>query len=371
MQKPIDVIIIGAGIAGVSAGAQLARYCNVLILEKESAPGYHATGRSAAAFAPAYGNEVVRNLTAAAEQFYTKPPEGFSDVPLLKARDSIFIANHEQQHALASTLGESKHLQKLTPKELVDRVPVLDDTSIYGGAIDTTSGDLDVDAILQGFLRQFLSNGGQIESQAEVSQISRKDKLWEVTCNDKHYTAPTIINAAGAWVDNIAQLAGLAPLSISPYRRSALLIDAPAGMDITNWPLIIDIDENFYFKPEAGHLLISPADETPSEPCDAFPDDLDLAIAIDRVQAISHIEVTKINHSWAGLRTFAQDKTFVVGFEPTQPGFFWLAGQGGYGVQSAPALADVTCHLICGSNNIISDAYRDMHLADISPERFR
>lgn len=371
MPQVFDVIIIGAGIAGVSAAAQLSKYCKVLMLEKESAAGYHATGRSAAAFAPAYGNEVVRNLTAAAEKFYTTPPDGFSEPALLVPRDSVFIANQNQAPALTATLNESSHLVSLSSVELVRRVPLLNGASIKGGAIDTTSGDLDVDAILQGFLRRFRNNGGQLVFNKEVRQLARKNALWQVSCDDDIFTAPTIVNAAGAWADQIATLAGANPVSVRPYRRSALLVDAPKDMDIKDWPLVIDVEENFYFKPEAGQLLISPADETLSEPCDAFPDDIDLAIAIDKVQSISHLEVSKINHSWAGLRTFAKDKTFVLGFDPTLPGFFWLAGQGGYGVQSAPTLADITCHLICGSNDIITDFYRDMHLSDISPARFQ
>ncbi|MFT6435342.1 MAG: D-arginine dehydrogenase [Candidatus Azotimanducaceae bacterium] len=371
MQQAFDVIVIGAGIAGVSAAAQLSSYCKVLVLERESAAGYHATGRSAAAFAPAYGNEVVRNLTAAAEKFYTQPPEGFSEYALLTPRDSVFIANHNQQSVLSSMLIESSHLASLTSAELVTRVPILNSAKLQGGAIDTTSGDLDVDAILQGFLRRFRNNGGQLVFNREVLQLARKNAVWQVSCDDGIFTAPTVVNAAGAWADHIATLAGANAVSVIPYRRSALLVDAPAEMDIKDWPLIIDAEENFYFKPEAGQLLISPADETESEACDAFPDDIDLAVAIDKVQSISHLEVSKINHSWAGLRTFAKDKTFVLGFDPTLSGFFWLAGQGGYGVQSAPTLADITCHLICGSNDIITDFCRDMHLSDISPERFQ
>ncbi len=371
MAKTADVIIIGGGIAGVSAAAQLSQYCSVLILEKEQTTGYHAAGRSAPAFAPAYGSEVVRNLTAASESFYKSPPDGFTEAPLLKTRDSVFIAGHNQKHSLATMLAESEHLTQLTSDELVQRVPLLDGTHIHGGAIDCTSGDLDVDAILQGFLRQFRVNGGEVICDAEVQRIDWRDKVWNLATNNGEYSAPTLVNAAGAWADGVAELAGISPLSIQPFRRSALLVDAPKNMQINDWPLIIDVDENFYFKPEAGQLLISPADDTPFEPCEAYPDDIDLAIAIDKVQQISHLEVAKINHSWAGLRTFARDKTFVLGYEPNHKGFFWLAGQGGYGVQSAPALADITCHLICGSSNIITEEYREKHLSDISPERFR
>jgi len=371
MSKQSDVIIIGGGIAGISAGAQLSQYCDVTILEKERTTGYHATGRSAAAFAPAYGNEVVRNLTSASESFYRSPPDGFTEVTLLKPRDGVFIASHDQQHSLANMLSHSSHLDELSADELVQRVPIIDSAQIYGGALDCTGGDLDVDAIVQGFLRQFRSNKGKLACNAEMQHITRQHGHWHLTTPEAEYTAPIIVNAAGAWADEVAMMAGISPVSMTPFRRSALLVDAPPEIDITDWPLVIDVDENFYFKPEAGQLLISPADETPIGPCDAYTDEMDLAIAIDRVQKISQLEVSKINHSWAGLRTFASDKTFVLGYEPGQEGFFWLAGQGGYGVQSAPALADITCHLICGSNNIITKQHREKHLLDISPARFR
>lgn len=371
MSKKAEVIIIGGGIAGISAGAQISRHCDVTIVEKESTMGFHATGRSAAVFAPAYGNQVVRNLTVASENFYRSPHNSFTEVPLLKPRDGIFVASHNQQRSLTNMLRDSSHLSELSANELVHRVPIIDGSKVHSGALDSTSGDLDVDAILQGFMRQFRSNGGKLVLGAEVQSITRQRGLWHFTTPTDEYTAPTLVNAAGAWADEVAIMAGVLPLSLTPLRRSALLVDAPPNMDITDWPLVIDVDENFYFKPEAGQLLISPADETPFVPCDAYPDEMDLAVAIDRVQKISQLSVSKINHSWAGLRTFSPDKTFVLGYEPDHEGFFWLAGQGGYGVQSAPALADIACHLICGSNSIVSKHDRDQHLEDLSPQRFR
>jgi len=371
MDKEQEVIVIGAGIAGISAAAQLACYCKVTLLERESAAGYHATGRSAATFAPAYGNEVVRNLTAASEAFYTTPPHGFTNTKLINQRDAVFLANQSQGDALEKMLSDSAHLTRISTGELLQRLPFLDREKILGGAIDHSGGDLDVDAILQGFLRQFRNEGGLIFFNAEVRKITKVEDSWQVETDNESYSAPVVVNAAGAWADDIAILAGVPEISITPMRRSALLVDPPQNMDMSDWPFVIDVEENFYFKPEAGQLLISPADETPSAPCDAFPDDMDLAIAIDKVQGICHLEVNKINHSWAGLRSFASDRTFVCGFEPSHPGFFWLAGQGGYGVQSAPAMADIACYLISGSNNIISDTQRDLNLADISPSRFR
>lgn len=217
------------------------------------------------------------------------------------------------------------------------------------GLLDETGGDLDVDAILQGFLRRLRERGGELYPRSEVQGISRSDGLWKVTCDNETLTAPILVNAAGAWVDEIAALAGLGPLGLRPKRRTAMLMDAPEGRDITDWPLMVNVEEEFYFKPDAGALLLSPADETPSPACDAQPEELDVALAVDRFETATGLEVSRVTHRWAGLRTFAPDKTFVVGFDPRAEGFFWLAGQGGYGVQTSPGMAQLATSLITGS----------------------
>lgn len=357
-----DFIVIGGGIAGASIAARLAEDAEVILLEAESRPGYHSTGRSAAYFAPAYGNAVVRNLTAPGDRFFHEPPAGFSEAPLIRDRAALFVARDDQQASVDDMLKENPDLRQLAGSELNGRVPILRPDEITMGLLDVRGGDLDVDAILQGYLRQFRKAGGRIFTGTRVQSIAAGNDLqrWKV---NEAFSAPVIINAAGAWADVVATAAGLAPLGLQPMRRTAFLVDAPdsAGTDIDSWPLTVGIDEDFYFKPDAGHLLISPADETPSVPCDAQPEEIDIAIAIDRVQRVTHLDVSHVRHRWAGLRTFAPDKSFVIGFDPRAAGFFWLAGQGGYGVQSAPGVSALAQHLLTGATP--ADGFQDVTLS--------
>jgi len=378
MSNKSDVIIIGAGIAGTSMAAQLSNHCKVHLLEMEKHPGYHATGRSAAYYAPSYGNKTVRAITVASEQFFRQTGTAFSESKLLKPRSTVFVATKDQQANFDAFINLNPKLAVLNSRELKAIVPSLKTNVLTSGALDVIGGDLNVDAILQGFLRQFLKQDGKIFPQTKIIDLSYKKGQWLASSQDQTFTAPIIVNAAGAWADGIAELAGLSGLGIQAFRRTAILVDAPlinsslineVG-DVSNWPLVVDVDEQFYFKPDAGQLLLSPADETPSSPCDAFADELDMAIVIDRVQQVLDIEVNKINHHWAGLRSFSPDKTFVVGLDPRSKGFFWLAGQGGYGVQTCPALADIAACQISGSHNIVSEEDAYLHNEAMRPDRF-
>ena len=341
-----DVIVIGAGIAGASAAAELAADARVLLLEAETQPGYHATGRSAAYFAAAYGNRVVRGLTAPCEAFYRDPPPGFSDVPLLIPRDCLFFGRADQAASLEAMRRDYPALEILTADEVRRRVPLFRDGYLHGGLREPRGGDLDVDAILQAYLRLFRQRGGTVLCNHRVIALERSGGAWQVTTATGSCSAPLLVDAAGAWADPVAALAGLGPLDIRPLRRTALTLDPPDGVDIRDWPNMIDADEDFYFKPEAGRILVSPADETPSEPCDAQPEDFDVAVGVDRFERATGMDVRRICSSWAGLRSFAPDRSFVAGFDPRCEGFFWLAGQGGYGIQSAPALAQLSRHLL-------------------------
>lgn len=369
MDKQFDVIVIGAGIAGASAASEIAADASVLLLDMESAPGYHATGRSAAYFAPAYGNATVRNLTAASTTFYYEPPAGFSDVPLLRPRKALFVGRSSQVDSIAAMQQENPALQYQDGDAVVLRVPIIDPGVIDRGLLDPVGGDLDVDAILQGYLRAFRERGGELLASAGVTDMAFEQGQWHIATPQHTATSPYIINAAGAWADNVASLAGLAPLGIVPKRRTAILVDGPTDMDFADWPLVIDVDEQFYFKPDAGQLLVSPADESPSAACDAQPEELDVAIAVDRVCQATNLDIKRINHRWAGLRSFAPDKTFVVGFDPRAKGFFWLAGQGGYGVQSAPGMAQLARHLALGTSIPAAYARIADSIGDVSPER--
>lgn len=363
-----DVIVIGAGIAGASMAAQLSPHCNVILLEMEKHPGFHATGRSAAYYSPSYGNETVRGITVASDDFFRTPHSDFSSAQLLKPRPAIFVADQLQADSFNTFTRENPNVSALDFEGLQQHVPLLKSDALTVGAIDTSGGDLDVDAILQGFLRQFSNNGGTLKTNVKVQGLQYKEGLWQAETNAGSFSAPTIVNATGAWADQLAELAGLAGLGIKALKRTALLVDAPR--DISDWPIIVDVDEAYYFKPDAGQLLLSPADESPSEPCDAFAEEMTMAIAVDRIQKVLDIEVNKINHAWAGLRTFSPDKTFVVGYDPRCEGFFWLAGQGGYGVQTCPALADIAAHQITGSHNIVTAETVNKYNLAMQPDRF-
>jgi D-arginine dehydrogenase len=348
MQKA-DIIVIGAGIAGASAAAELAAHANVILLEMESQPGYHATGRSAAFFAAAYGNRIIRDITGACERFFMEPPEGFSELDLIRLRDCMFFGRADQMDQLRAMQADNPRLKFLDSAAVLERVPILSADYLHGAMWDHMGGDIDVDALLQGYLRLLRRRGGTIFNEHRVTSLQRSGGAWHVNAKGAEFRAPIVINAAGGWVDKVAQYAGLAPLGVKPLLRSAFLIDPPPGVDIEDWPLMLDADEDFYFKPDAGQIMICPADETPIEPCDAQADDFEVAMGVDRFEKATGLDIRKVNQRWAGLRTFAPDRVFVAGFDPRAEGFFWLAGQGGYGVQSAPAMAHMATWLITGT----------------------
>lgn len=364
-----DIIVIGAGIAGASAAAELAGGGRVTLLEMEQQPGYHATGRSAAYFAAAYGKKVIRELTACCEAFFRRPPDGFSQRQLLNSRDSMFFARRDQEDQLNALQEDNPSLIRLNAPEVRERVPVFAGDYVHAALWEKRGGDLDVDAILQGYLRLFKRRGGQLLNAHAVTAMSRRGACWRVTAGGTTFEAPTVVDAAGAWADRVAALAGLGPLGLQPLRRTALTVEPPPGVDVRDWPNMIDADEAFYFKPDAGHILISPADETPSEPCDAQPEDLDVAVGVDRFERSTGLDVRRVVTRWAGLRTFAPDRVFVAGFDPRSEGFFWLAGQGGYGIQSAPAMAQLTRLLVQGIDPDPGFQPIREHVGAVAPDR--
>lgn len=350
--RSADVLVIGAGIAGASVAAELAPRRRVALLEMEDHPGYHTTGRSAAVFAEAYGNEVVRALTRASRAFLASPPPAFSEHPLLLPRGWMFLAREdqlsvlEQLRAEIATAGGALHA--LTPAEAAARVPVLRREYLAAALWDASAMDIDVHALHQGYLRRLRAAGGELVTAARVRALEHSGEGWRVETEQGAFRAPLVVDAAGAWADEVGQLAGAARIGLVPMRRTAVLLDPPRAMDIARWPLVIDAEEQFYFKPESGKILASPADETPSPPCDARPDDLDVAIAVDRITHACDLDVHHVARKWAGLRSFVPDRTPVAGFDPRAPGFFWLAGQGGAGIQTAPALARLAAAVALG-----------------------
>jgi D-arginine dehydrogenase len=363
--KTADFIVIGGGIAGISAAAMLSKHASIIVLERETDLGYHSTGRSAAMFIRNYGNATLRALNANAEPFFLQP-DGVSDSNLLTPRGELLVACEDELDDFDSYAKGASGLEHLTPDEAVALVPILRKDKIAAALIEREAQDIDVDRLFQGYIRQLRRQGGQIETRQQVVAIAYRGSEWHIQTTDGEFTAPVVINAAGAWADDIARLAGIVPVGVTPMRRSAALLPAPSGHDISHWPLFASASESWYAKPEAGTLMVSPADEDPVEPHDAWADDMVLAEGIDRFEQAVTISVTKITHSWAGLRSFVPDRTPVAGFDPHTNGFFWLAGQGGYGVQTAPALSGLTAAICLGQTPELTNET----ILALSPNRF-
>ena len=368
-----DFLIIGAGMAGASAGYELADHGRVVVLEREEQPGYHSTGRSAAVFSESYGNAVVRAITSAGRAFYEAPPPGFAEAPLMTPRGFLFIARADQADSLRALLDDAQAtatpVQELTAAEAVARVPVLDPAYVDAAVLEADAMDMDVHAIHQGYLRGLRARGGQVVPRAGVAGIRRVGGAWQVETRAGPFAAPVVVNAAGAWADEMARLAGVRPVGLVPKRRTAFVFDPPDGLDIAAWPVVVDVDETFYFKPDAGRVLGSPADETPVPPQDVQPEELDIAVGADRIEKATTMTIRRIEQRWAGLRSFVADKTPVVGFAPDASGFLWLAGQGGYGIQTAAGMARIAAALARGQPLPAGIAARGITEHDLAPER--
>ncbi len=349
-----DILIIGAGIAGLSAAYELSKFAKVIVLEAENQPGYHTTGRSAAIYTRNYGNQDIRILTKASHGFFTSNPQGFSDHPLLSPRGALFIAREDQLKTLdtarADAQAKSAAIQRLNVAETIEINSALDPEYFSAALYEPDACDIDVHSLHNGYRAGLLGRGGQVAVNSQVHSISRHKGVWKLSSRAGGFTAPILVNAAGAWGDVIAGMAGVRPVGLVPKRRTVFTFVPPPELDISHWPLTLDIDEQFYFKPDAGQVLASPADETPSPPCDAQPEELDIAVAVDRLQTATTLKVTRIANKWAGLRSFVAGKTPVVGMDDEVEGFFWLVGQGGYGIQTAPAIAIAVAELINTGN---------------------
>jgi D-arginine dehydrogenase len=369
-----DVIVIGGGIAGASAAYELAARAQVILLERETHCGYHATGRSAASFTENYGTATVRRLAMAGRRFFEQPPPGFAEHPIVRPRGMITIARADQVETLDQELERARRfvpgIRRMNRDEALARVPVLRADYLAAAIFEPDSLDIDVHGLHQGYLRGLKARGGAVVTEAEVERIERRDGAWSVGTKAGTFTAPRLVNAAGAWADEIARAAGIRPLGLTPRRRTAFTIDAPKDMAVGDWPLVNDVASAFYFKPDAGQLLVSPADAEPSPPSDAQADDYELALGIDRLERATSIPVRRINRKWAGLRTFAADGDPVAGEDPAAPGFFWLAGQGGYGFKTAPALSRIIAGLILDGALPAEATSRGLAAAGLSPARF-
>jgi D-arginine dehydrogenase len=365
-----EIIVIGGGIAGASVGARLAGDYKLVVLEMEDRPGYHSTGRSAATYEPNYGPPSIRSLTRASRDFFVAPPRGFAPSPLVSPRNSIFIVPDHQQGEAEALLRTGTDFNPITIAEARRQFPPLRETYAKEALLDATTADIDVDLLHQGFLRLIKAQGGEVLCMAEVQEIGRRAGVWEVSTPVGVFAAPIVINAAGAWGDVIAEKAGLRPIGLQPKRRSMAVVPVEADMNVMAWSFASDVGETWYAKPSGGRLLISPAEAEPVAPHDAFADDMTLAEGIARFQEAVDIEVTRLAGSWGGLRSFAPDDNPVCGFDSEEEGFFWLIGQGGYGIQSSPALSELAAALV---RQEAIPAYMEregLKLSDISPGRF-
>ncbi len=342
-----DVIIIGGGVAGLAAASFLSSQKSVLVLERESQPAYHSSGRSAALYIEGYENPVVSALTQAGREFFFSPSAQFTDVPLLKARGGLTIAEPGDEQRMVQFLRRWQplcpRLCAISPADARSMVPVLRAEQVVAACFDPDWYSIDVHALLMGYRRTLLESGGEIRCNAQVRALTRIRGRWQFDAGTR-CTAEVVINAGGAWASSIGRLAGLGDIPLQPLRRTAVLIPADAAS--SSWPVTHTLRDDLYFKPEGNGLMLCPEDETPSEACDAQPEELDVARVIENFNRLTTMGVDRLLHRWAGLRTFVPDRRPVVGFDSRAEGFFWFGGLGGFGVQTSPAVGQLVADAV-------------------------
>ena len=352
MPQQADFLIIGGGIAGASVAYWLSPHGRAILLERESQPGYHSTGRSAAMFMESYGTPQVCALTRASRAFFENPPAGFADSPVLSARGAMMVATQGQDTLLANYWESARTLSPnarlLDARAACALVPVLRADRVLGAVHEPDALAMDVDVLHQGYLRGIRRSGGTVVCNAEVTALQRSAQGWQLRAGGIDYAAPVVLNAAGAWADVVASLAGVRPIGLQPKRRSAFIFAPPQGVSSNDWPLTIGIDEDWYFKPDAGMLLGSPANADPVPPQDVQAEELDIALAIDRIESMTSLSIRRPSRTWAGLRSFVADGDLVGGFDADASGFFWVAAQGGYGIQTSAAMGEACAALARG-----------------------
>lgn len=371
----VDIAIIGGGIAGASLAFFLGQGLTVAILEAEEQPGYHATGRSAAEFVLNYNPPEIRALARAAKPFFDQPPEGFADIPLLVPRGGLVIAHEEDRDAFEAQFADLQPrvpgLSRLSVEEAVAKMPLLDPATFAAAYFDPEYWDIEADQLLQYYLRHARRAGVTLRLKSPVLSARRMDDGWQIETPSGTLQARILVNAAGGFADPVAERCGVAPLGVTPLRRTAILVDLPEGVDALTLPELNDVADSFYFKPDGGRLLVSPADETPCEPGDVQPEEIDIAWAVHHLESHTSIRVKRVAKSWAGMRSFTPDRLPAVGFDPEAPGFFWLVGQGGFGILTSPALGSLGAALIRGDQVPDHIAREGIDAATFAPDRFR
>jgi D-arginine dehydrogenase len=371
--KSFDILVVGGGVAGLSAASALSRHARVLVIEGEQALGYHSSGRSATMLHYALGDRLVRALTLASRHFFEDPPAGFTEASLGR-RTPVLI--HAREHelplldSLQAAIAPFAELDRIGPDEIVSLCPIMrvGEGGAAFGLVDRHGIRLDPDGLLQGFARALRNDGGALVTGARVVAIEHRGGSWEVAAsNGERFSASLIINAAGAWADAVAAMAGVAKIGVRPMRRTIITFDGPEGVDSSAWPFTKTVGEELYFAPESGRLFASPMDEVPTDPCDAQADEYEVALAAWRMEERTTLEIKRIHSRWAGLRTFAPDRHPVVGFDSNAPGFFWLAGQGGFGLQTSPAIAGIVESMLVGTPWSVPDVAAE----ELSPSRFK
>jgi D-arginine dehydrogenase len=365
-----DFLIVGAGIAGASIAARLSESHSVVLIDMEERAGYHTTSRSAASYEPNYGPPPMLAFTRASEAFFKSPPKGFADAPLLTPRGSLFLEAEGQTERTSKLLTHASDLKEISAANAVAMLPILRPDYVKRCFLDSNTADIDVDLLHRGFLKLFKANGGTTLLSSPLLEATRQQQQWQVKCGSNVMSATTLINAAGAWGDEVAKLCGALPIGLQPKRRSIGVVPMPDGLVFNHWPMVTDVGETWYAKPQSGKLIVSSADATPVDAHDAYADDMAIAEGIDRLMTATTLEVDRLEHSWGGLRSFAPDGNPVVGFDAKVEGYFWLIGQGGYGIQSSPALSEAAAALARHQN--ISQRTIDFGLDEdqISPQRF-
>lgn len=368
MSLAFDVAVIGAGIVGGSVAAGLSATHRVALLEAEDQAGYHTTGRSAAIWILNYGPPEVRLLTSLSEAFFRNPPADIGTTHLAVDRDVMYLAPSDQQMYLDTLIAQNLGVEEISLARAKALCPAIIDGYAVRAGLETGAFDMDVSGLHQYYLRKLRQAGGQLMLRHRAGRITRKQGEWHIETSDGTIiTAPIVVNAAGAWGDEVGKSAGLAPLGLVPCRRTAAIID-PTPYDVAHWPVVHSAGQDWYARPEARtRLMVTPCDQTPDVPHDVQPDELDVAIGIDRMQQALDIKVTRVERSWAGLRTFAPDRTLAFGYDNEVEGFFWAVGQGGYGIQTAPAAAAMITAMVKGEDPGPAASI----VAAIDPMRFR